>query len=372
QPASTRTISGSNLLGRYSRDLGSGRSLSVQAYYDYTARDHPQSFHENLSTADIAAQYAMQPLDSHKLLLGGGYRESWDRVRNSVMQAFLPADRSLQWWHVFVQDDIALTQMLTLTAGAKVETNSYTGGEFLPNVRLAWRATATSLLWTALTRAVRAPSRFDRELYVPGVAPFALLQGDDAFKSEVSNVLEIGYRAQPTQEWSYSVTAFYHRHDRLRSYELVPGHPHWGNELDGHTHGVEGWTTWRAAAWWRITAGGVLLREHFTLSPASLDPGVGVGQLGNDPRGWWSLRSLMDLSPRHELDVTMRRVGARPDPAVPAYTAVDVRVGWTVHPNLQLSFVVQNALDPSHAEWGTATNRAEIPRAYFLKVLWQP
>ena len=120
---------------------------------------------------------------------------------------------------------------------------------------------------------------------------------------------------------------------------------------------------------WRLTAGGVLLRQHLSLDPASHDPGIGLAQLGNDPPYWWSLRSALDITPRHELDIAFRRVGGRPNPAVPAYNAVDARLGWKVTPSVELSLVVQNALDPEHAEWGALANRAEIQRAAFVKVL---
>ncbi|MDQ6620188.1 MAG: TonB-dependent receptor [Pseudomonadota bacterium] len=371
QPTSTRTTQGANLLGRFARNFGDGRSFLVQAYYDYTERDHPQSFHENLSTADVEVQYGLQPRPDHKLLVGGGYRYAWDRVRNSAAQAFLPADRSMQWTHAFVQDDIALNERLTLTAGAKVETNVYTGAEFLPNLRLAWHAAPEQLVWGALTRAVRAPSRIDRDYNYPGTPPF-LLESSPNFRSEVSNVAELGYRAQLTPDLSYSATGFYHYHQRLRSYEPVPEHPAWGNRARGETYGLETWATWRATPWWRINAGGVLLRQRLRLEAGSLDPGSGLATLGNDPSGWWSVRSRFDLTPRHELDVAVRHTASRPNPAVPAYTAVDARLGWNVLPHLQLSLIVQNALDPGHPEWGMETNRAEIQRSYFVKVLWRP
>ncbi len=369
QPVFTRTLSGANVIGRYRRDLGDGRSVELQATVDSTRRDHPQSFHEDLDVADIAVQVGRRLGATHRLLVGGGYRQAWDRVTNSPAQAFLPADRTLRWAHLFAQDDIALTRDLELTVGAKIETNVYTGSELLPNLRLAWRYAPDRLLWTALTRAVRAPSRIDRDFYLPGAPPYALLQASPAFDAEVANVLEAGYRSQPSPNLTYSLTAFFHDHERLRSYEPEPGHPHWGNRAQGHTYGVEGWTSWRITPSWRITAGGVALRQHLRLEPGSLDPGSGLASLGNDPGGWWSLRSAFDLTARHELDISLRHVGPRPNPAVPAVTEVDVRLGWKVSATTELSLVLQNALDPAHAEWGSSANRAEIERAVFLKVL---
>ena len=70
----------------------------------------------------------MQPMGRHRLVWGFGYRHSRDRVTNSFAQAILPANRNLHWENVFVQDDVALRPNLTLTVGAKLERNVYTGG----------------------------------------------------------------------------------------------------------------------------------------------------------------------------------------------------------------------------------------------------
>jgi iron complex outermembrane receptor protein len=65
-------------------------------------------------------------------------------------------------------------------------------------------------------------------------------------------------------------------------------------------------------------------------------------------------------------------VGALPNPQVPAYTAIDARVGWNLSKELQLSLLLQNLFDRSHPEWGPAANRAEFGRGVFLKALWRP
>jgi iron complex outermembrane receptor protein len=65
----------------------------------------------------------------------------------------------------------------------------------------------------------------------------------------------------------------------------------------------------------------------------------------------------------------LRHVGARPNPAVPAYTAVDLRWGWHVNDRVEVSITAENVGDARHPEWGAAANRVEFERAYFAKVL---
>jgi iron complex outermembrane receptor protein len=234
----------------------------------------------------------------------------------------------------------------------------------MPSARLAWQAAPGRLLWTALSRAVRSPSRLDREFFVPAAPPFAIAGGPQ-FVSEVSNVWEVGYRAQPSPRAAYSVTAFLHDHDDLRSLEPTPGGPTIQNRIEGRSHGIEAWGTLQARPSWRLSAGLVLLDQDLENEPGSTSSVFGEG---NDPSHRWMLRSSHDLGERVELDVLLRHMGALPSPAVPAYTALDVWLGWRATPWATLAIAGQNLLDPSHPEFGAAPGRTEIPRSVFARL----
>jgi iron complex outermembrane receptor protein len=367
QAPAGRTIGGANLLARYTRTFDDGGSIRLQAYYDHTERDHRQQFTERLDTLDVDAQYGRTMLERHQLLLGAGYRASRDRVGNSASQAFVPAERTLQWSNVFVQDEIALTSALAATLGAKVEHNIYTGSEFLPTVRIGWRATPEFFAWGAASRTVRAPSRIDRDLFFPGQPPFVLV-ANETFRSEVADVYELGVRGQPLSALSCSVTVFRERYDRLRDIEIGPSGLVFGNGIEGRSLGVEAWAAWRITPIWRLTGGITALHQHLQVKPGHRDFG-GLPALGNDPSAWWSLRSSFDLSPQHEFDVAVRHTGARDNPAVPAYTAVDARAGWHPSRAVELSLSATNVFAHRQIEWG---NRAELDRGVFLKVIWTP
>jgi iron complex outermembrane receptor protein len=111
----------------------------------------------------------------------------------------------------------------------------------------------------------------------------------------------------------------------------------------------------------------VLLDQDLRNKPGST---ASVAAEGNDPSNRWLLRSSLDLAPAQKLDVLVRRVGRLPNPEVPAYTAVDLRYGWAVTSELDLSLTAQNLLDPEHPEFGAAATRSEIPRSVFLKLQW--
>ncbi len=371
QASAARRISGGNVLTRWQRAFADGSNLQVQAYYDRTDRDQPGTFRNALDTLDLEAQHSFKPWSAHHVVWGAGYRYSRDRVENLEGIAFLPADRTLRWGNVFAQDEFTLREDVELTVGLKLETNVYTGTEWLPNVRLAWHPSRDHLLWAALSRAVRAPSRIDRDVNFPGRPPFLLI-ANETFDSEVLKAAEVGYRAQANADLSYSATAFYHEYPNLRGVDLNGNfQPVFANTLEGRSHGLEAWGSYRAAPAWRLSGGFVAMSSTIKVIAGARDLG-GRAALGDDPKRTALLRSSWDLTPRHALDLALRHVSALPLSGVPAYTTLDARIGWRVSRALELSVAAQNLLDRDHAEWGSAGARAAQERAFFVKLAWRP
>jgi iron complex outermembrane receptor protein len=361
-------ISGANLLTRWNRVSARGDRFQLQAYFDQTERDIPGTLEERLNTLDLDFQHSLPQAGKHLLTWGAGHRQSRDHLTNSAAFAFLPAERSLHWTNVFLQDEIALRDGLRFTAGAKVEDNVYTGTEFLPSARLAWKPQARNLVWAALSRAVRAPSRIDRELFAPGQPPF-LFAGGPGFRSEISNVFELGYRDQPFPGTTYSATVYYADHDHLRSLERdASGTLVIGNRMEGKSTGLEIWGSLQASRSWRLSAGAVLLDQDLKLKPGSADSTVAGA--GNDPARQIMLRSSHDMRARQELDLILRYVGPLPNPSVPEYLALDARYAWQPRRDLEFSITGRNLLDRSHPEFGPAAARSEIERGLFLAVRW--
>src|SRR6185369_14942545 len=102
QGLTTRRVSGGNMLGRWSRDLGNGSSWQVQSYLDHTERHQPGVANDILDTFDIDFQYGMKPWSSHNVLWGGGFCYSADRTDNInlAVLAFLPAHLNQRWANV--------------------------------------------------------------------------------------------------------------------------------------------------------------------------------------------------------------------------------------------------------------------------------
>jgi iron complex outermembrane recepter protein len=269
-------------------------------------------------------------------------------------------------WNLFAQDEFPLSPALRLTLGVKAEHNSYTGLEWLPNARLAWQTAPDQLVWLAASRTVRTPARVDREVFTP-----QLNLGGPNFLSEVAQVYEAGFRSQPATGLSYSFTLFHHDFERLRSLDVTPAGLAFGNSFRGHLNGFEGWGRWRINDRWRLQAGYVHQKMTLGAREGAVTAPAGIAQLGNDPRSRGKIGVSWDFAANMELDLHARYVGALPSPAVPSYTAVDLRWGWRVRPDLELSLSVRNLTDRRHAEWGNAANRAEIERSVFFKAVWR-
>jgi iron complex outermembrane receptor protein len=262
-----------------------------------------------------------------------------------------------------------VTNRLYLTLGTKIERNGYTGVEFQPSVRLVWKLSDLQTVWSAVSRAVRTPSRIDRELFVPG-----FLVGGPDFDSEKLIAYELGYRVQPSPRLSVAVATYYHDYNDLRSVEQVsPPAPLpvvISNGLEGKSYGAELTADYRITDAWRLRAGYTELRINIDPKPGSTDTTQGSGE-SHDPKHQFSLRSSLDLPRGWTFDSGFRYVSDIDNQQVPGYSEVDVRVGWQPRPDLDLSVVGQNLLHDRHPEFGTSTARREIERGVYGKVAWR-
>jgi iron complex outermembrane receptor protein len=364
------SVSGANLISRWEHGWEGGGAFSAQAYYDHTERSVPPTFEDSQGIVDLQLQYSASPIGAHTAVVGAEYRYGMDRVTNSAYVALLPANLDQTWSSVFAQDEIALRDSLRLTLGVRAEHNDYTGTEVLPTARLAWKWSANEMLWAAASRTDRAPSRLDHDTFVPGQPPF-LLRGGPNVLAETADDYEVGYRGQITSAASFSATVYHTVYDRLRTEQVDPSFTYlfYGNGMQGTTSGLELWGSYQATPIWRLNAGFSRLRQDLNLTPYSIDVGTLQSTEGANPSRWGILRSTLDLGARTEFDVTLRYVGALSQPAVPSYTALDLRVGWQLSSKVDLSLLGQNLLDSGHGEFTDVATRTDFKRAVFLKLL---
>lgn len=336
---------GGNLLARWNRALEDGAVLNLQAYVDRSWRDIPGLYTENLGIVDVDLQYLLPARAGTQWIFGGGHRLARDDVGNYGSLAFVPASRRLHWTNAFAQYEQALTPATTLTIGSKVEHNSYSGTEWMPSARLGWKLSPQWLLWAAASRAVRAPSRTDVELFIPARPPYQLAGGPN-FRSEIAKTLEFGLRAQPNERLSYSLTVFGSRYTSLRNYRRLSDRTIvLINAAEADVYGVEGWGQYQISRWWSVHAGLTRIHEGFRgANVAAIAP-------GNDPRYQMRLLSSWSLAGGVEVDVSFRRVAALRFTTVPGYNEVDARLGWRYSEGLEFALSARNLLHAGHREF---------------------
>ena len=350
---------GGNVLARWTHQLGEATSMQVQGYYD-VAEQLFAEVTDRLEMIDLEAQFNLAA-GRHNVVAGGGVRTTKDEfINNANFFKLDPESRRLWLANMFVQDEIALTDRLSLTAGLKLEKTTFTDVELLPNLRLAFAPNDRTLLWTAVSRAIRTPSRIDRDLMAPGI----LLAG--TFDPEELIAFEAGYRGQPSATSTLSVSLYYNMYDGLRTTQpasataLFPVRLE--NGLKGHNYGVEIWGTQEVASWWRLSAGLATVNGDFDLKPGRVDIEGGIS-LGNDPDFQTRLRSQMNLGSNIELDAMLRVVDSLPNPRVDSYAEADARLAWRPSEAIELFVAGRNLLHKRNEENGDADRGKIIPRS---------
>jgi iron complex outermembrane recepter protein len=390
------TANGNNVLGRWTHAFSEDSEMSLQLYYDRTHLNIPVPTNafaaagtliDDLDTYDLDFQHHFHLGGRNRFVWGLGYRFTRDVVKNAPALAFFPATLEHQLFSGFIQDEITLVNKLALTLGTKIEHNDYTGFEVEPSARLAWTPAERQIIWAAVSRAIRAPSRVDRDIRLPtpALSPVVdnLLIGGSDFDSETVIAYELGYRAQFGSKVSASISASYNDYDRIRSTSPSPPPALFGlplfyeNNLEGQTYGIELSANFQVIEWWRLHGGYALLKEDVHVKPGRTDFNNALNETA-DPQQQFTLRSSMDLPQNLELDAALRwvdsfRFNNSGAPAtVPDYFELDVRLSWRPIKNLELSIVGQNLLHDHHLEYVIASPnpREEIVRGIYGKIAW--
>jgi iron complex outermembrane receptor protein len=394
-PPSIRTVDangyyyGQNIGGTWQRAFGSGSSLQLQAYYDRTDRQD-LNYREIRNTVDVSLA-VRTPLNRHRLNWGLGARVSPSRFFQTTDSVnFIPARQTYNIFNGFIEDDIEVVpNRLSFIAGTKVLHNSYSGFEVQPSAQIVWTPSSERTVWAAVTRAVRTPSRIEdgfvfNFLANPAIPLYYRLIGDGNFSPERLIGYELGYRQYVRRHGFASISTFYNRYDNLLSVESgpffaedPPPPPHLvlplylRNGVRAASSGIEPAILWDLRPWWRLRGSYSLALIDARNKPESIDAST-VGQLeGDSPRHKVVLQSSFQVSEKTELSLNYRYVSKVPDQNVPGYNTGDVRFGWWILPQLEVSLTGRNLLQPSHVEYGGDPGPlVGIRRSAFITLIW--
>ncbi len=384
---------GANLLGRWEQALDDGNA-TYQVYYDWTDIRTEDLVDEQLHTIDLDYSRQLDADGRHSFNYGLGYRFMHSDAKPQMLNVVHKRIRRSQLFSGFIQDTIALIpDTLSLTLGAKIEHNDYTGFEFQPNARLAWNPTPDTNVWAAISRAVRSPSRGENDATITGPVGTIMglplinfVDGKGDFESETLIAHELGFRTQLTDTFNLDVALFYNDYDDLRSVEFDQPFPTpvglpptyfalpftIDNKNSAETYGIEIAADWRPRDDLRFTAAYSFVNIEVHSASDSTDE-VGYLDEGRTPQHQLSLHSAIDLGPNTELDLWGYYADNAPTVDVPSYVDLDVRLAHRFSRNFSVELTGRHLLDPNRQQvgpdaWGPLPQ--EIDREFFVKFIW--
>ena len=399
---STTPVTAGHVLGRVVKTTSPGEEWQFQSYLDWTDRTLA-ILGEQRFTGDFEVQHSSHPWQGHHLIWGFGYRATTDWTQPTFDLALLPTHDTEHLANLFVQDEMALLPDVSLIFGLKFEYTSWGGFDVQPKIRAIWNPDPQQAVWAAVSRAVRTPSRAERDLafqfttLTPPLVPFPTLVtvfGNRNEQSEKVVAFETGYRWHPTARVNLDITGFYNIYDDLTTVDAQPvtllgGLPvlpvKFHNFASGHAIGVELAAGWQATDWLAFRSAYTYQLTELTRSAAGLTDTTSIAYQNSIPRNKIYTRASFNLSPTVALDMQARYVGklnlaaansaTLTLPNVNSYWALDLRLGWHVSDRLLVELIGQNLNREKHIEFQdfgpTRAATAEIGRAGLVRATIQ-
>ena len=373
-------LNGQNVLLRWRHEIDDESDFQLQSYFDRTKRA-ALILDEDRNIFDIDFQHRLPIAERHRLIWGAGYQTSRDTlVQDGYVLAITPAEKSINVMGCFVQDEIEIVQdELYFTVGSKFENNTFTDFEYQPSGRLVWTPNEREAYWGAVSRAIRRPTRVDNDIRLRILNPLSsptgihpLVVGNENVVSEDLLSFEIGYRSQPTEHFSWDITAFHNDYNDLSSIvPLVPFPPQltFGNEQNGRSLGVELTANYQINDCWRVYGSYSFVNLNLVASDGARNERVDAQHRAN-------LWLAGELSDDVQLDVMLRYVDAInvSSVAIPSYLEMDIRLGWQATDSLELALVGRNLLDNHHPEFlgemFTGDIGTEVERSVYGLATW--
>ncbi len=366
---------GENIVARWSRSISPNTDFQLQFYYDRTSRIFTNKLEEDLRTYDLDWQNRFQLAIGHVLSYGIGARIMDHNMKNLELFGFFPGKKTLYLYSTFMQyDSQIIPEKLRFAVGSKVEYSTYTEFQFQPNARLTFTPSTSQTIWAAASRAIRNPSRIDRDFALLITPELPLMQGGKNFGVESVIAYELGWRYKPLSNVDLSISTFYNEYEGIRSAEPDPGELGipitFANGVEGESYGAEIFIRNRISNWLNVRGGYTLFRKELRLAPGSADLNEATAE-SNDPAHQFLLQANVTVAKNFDIGTVVRYIDRLPEPRVSGYTELDLRMGWKITQEFEFSVIGQNLLNPSHTEFIAETPRREIERGVYGKLTWR-
>ncbi|WP_461536908.1 TonB-dependent receptor plug domain-containing protein [Spongorhabdus nitratireducens] len=420
-----RDQKGGNLIGNWKFAPSDTSDYSIRAVYD-NYQNFDYRITEKRDTFEIEFQHYAKLWGSHDLVWGLSYRGTWYEV--SDMRHITLYDKNKmdkhrfdQLYSAFIQDDITLTPDWTLTLSSRLEHNDYTGYEFQPNARIAWKATENRTFWAAVSRAVKTPSVSEHAVETKGITFYRVgtlpiptmfsIKGNDDVKSEKLTAFELGYRELFADNLRIDITGFYNEYKDLIQYigsnqcvfnnaiafpypdtanppltvtactnnPLNPAYldfpTTFNNNLEAKTYGLEFAADWQVNEWWKLQVNYSWLQVDAKRPKNGTIPQENENLIEDlSAHNVANLRSSMNLPNGWYFDAWVRYIDNLKNARVKANTALDLRIAKQINENIEVSLVGQNIFENRRQEFTesfTGIVPTQIEESWYAQIRWQ-
>ncbi len=387
----TETYSGGHVLGSWEHTFSAHSNTTLQMYYDRTDR-YSIVATEVRDTVDFDFKNQLNFWDNHEIVWGAGYRWTQDDIDGSTTISFNPVSEADELWSTFIQDDINLVDNFAwVTVGTKLEHNDYTGLEVQPSVRIRLQPDPKQLIWAAVSRAVRTPSRAENDASInlgasmdaQGDVAIQRLEGSEDFDSEILIAYELGYRWQVRQSLSFDLTTYYNDYDQIRTVEptgnvfyefgeppvlVIPAE--FDNEAEGESYGFEIQSTWQPIDSLKFIGSYSFIDLELDYKSGSVRAGQSLESEDYAPTHQFQIRNYWDLKSDLSLNSEFYYVSDLGDGTIDSYIRIDMQLSWQALDNVRLTLGGENLFGPSHQEFFYSQSNivaSEVPRTYWLK-----
>jgi len=367
-----RTVEANNfhLLGRWKRELTKS-AMQLQSYFTHTKRDD-LLYNEHRYLYDIDFQHNIESWQNHSIIWGLGFRYTEDHIVGVPTFYYSPDKRADKLFSAFIQHEWQFAELWRLTAGTKLEHNDYTGLEIQPSLRLLWTLNDHHSLWTAVSRAVKTPSRTSSDFYLQTGSPRMpiYVNGNNHLKSETLLAYELGYRFQPNTRFSFDMNLFLHQYSDV----ITVGEPRFiaypnrglyyqnENGIKGNSYGTELAIQWQITPNLKVALKYNFIKEQEALKLESISPKQQI-----NTQIYWDINSQLAWNN------SIYYMDKIQDTDIAAYTRWDTNINWKISQDVSVNIGIRNLLDKQHREFLpiSAIEALEIPRSIYAKIQYR-
>ena len=382
--AQDTSVRGQDYLSRWTHTIDDDTQWGLQVFFDDWERAEPLATNGQ-RTFDVDYQFRFAWDRYQHYIVGAGYRHIEDHLFvNPDDGSATPSVLTTRLYSCFVQDELTLEEdRWYLIGGCRFEHNDFSGFEYQPSIRLLHLPSERQSVWAAVSRAVRTPNRIDQSLeitsFLSPIGPtFGRFTGDDNVASEDLLAFELGYRAQPTDDFSWDLVGFYNHYEHIIAAAQV-GAPFFDPSLggfvipftfdnlySGDSYGAELASTFQVNPNWQLSGSYSLLYLDIHAPPDNLIQ-------GSSPKDQIYIRSSWNPRRDTQVDLIGRYVDNLPALGVPSYVTMDVRFAWRPFKNLEWVVAGRNLTDSPHTEYHNVLEGAistEVRPEVYTTLTW--